>query len=131
MYYKIELPERKITTITAAIVATEMLSNIYSGYVELHLKDINAFKSHKIKLPLYSCLVVQNEMYGTTLKKALPLLMAENIKIIIFIPVLSVSGNYTYQQKRIQQLNDFIFSDEFKKIFCYTQLNSMEHTTIN
>ena len=131
MYYKLELPQRKITTVTADIVAAEILNNAYRGYVQLPVKDIDAFWSGKLKLPQLSCVLVQNEMYGNTLKKALPRLMEENTVIIIFIPVFFVARNYIYQQKRVQQLNDFIFSDEFKKIFCSAQLNVLEYTTIN
>lgn len=123
MYYKLDLQRREITTITYAGLNedTEKLSAF--NYELIFLSDVEVFISSNAKLPEKSFLISLNETYSRSLKQALPVLIEENISLIIFLPVLISSNHNKYQQKEVQQLNDFIFSGEFKNIFSYTQPN--------
>ena len=121
MYYKLNLKDKKITTISSIILQedTKQLSN--TGYELIFLSDLDAFVKQKIQLPHHSFLVAFNESYSYTLKNALPSLISENISLIIFLPVLIAHNSNNYQEQEVQQLNEFIFSTEFKNIFSYTQ----------
>ncbi|MFM9909234.1 MAG: hypothetical protein ACKVOW_07795 [Chitinophagaceae bacterium] len=130
MYYKLHLKDKKITTISTVVLQddTKILGN--TGYELIFLSDLDAFVKQKIQLPHHSFLVAFNESYSYTLKNALPALIDENISLIIFLPVLIANNSNNYQDKEVQQLNDFIFSAEFKNIFSYTQPICQTSTTI-
>lgn len=123
MYYKLDLQRREITTITYAGLNedTEKLSAF--NYELIFLSDVEVFISSNTKLPEKSFLISLNETYSRSLKLALPVLIKENISLIIFLPILISPTTTKYQQKEVQQLNEFIFSEEFKNIFSYTQPN--------
>lgn len=123
MYYKLDLQRREITTITYAVLNedTEKLSAF--NYELIFLSDVEVFISSNAKLPEKSFLISLNETYSRSLKLALPVLIKENISLIICLPILISPTTTKYQQKEVQQLNEFIFSEEFKNIFSYTQPN--------
>lgn len=121
MYYKIELPENKITTITALNLEQDSKLLNSSGYELVFLSDLEEHTRHQIKLPKNSFLIAASESYSNLLKAALPLLVHDKINIVIFIPILLIPSNDTHNEKKVQQLNEFIFSEEFKNIFGYTQ----------
>lgn len=130
MYYKLDLQSREITTITYAGLNEETQKLSEFSHELIFLSDVEAFINSKAKLPEKSFLISLNETYSHSLKQALPVLVEENISLIIFLPILISSNRNKYQQKEVQQLNDFIFSEEFKNIFGYTQPNCRTSTTI-
>jgi hypothetical protein len=130
MYYKLDLPERKITTISSAAIDEESSNLNKNDYELIFLHDLEAFTNQKGKLPDNSFLITLNDTYSHSLKKALPILIKKHISIIIFLPIVVSSNNNNYQQHNVQQLNEFIFSEEFKNIFSYSQLNSPLPTTV-
>ncbi len=100
------------------------LSNVgVSQVVLLYIEDYAAKTppGRKIKLPKNSFLIAASESYSNLLKVALPSLGHDKINIVIFIPILLIPSNDTHNEKKVQQLNEFIFSEEFKNIFGYTQ----------
>lgn len=124
MYYKLDIASQKITTISSYALHDEISNLNVNDYHLILLTDLDAFINNKIALPAHSYMVAANELYSYSLKKALPVLVNDQVSIIIFLPILISSTNNKYQEKQVQQLNGFIFSDEFKNIFSYTQLNS-------
>ncbi|MBK8712998.1 MAG: hypothetical protein IPL97_14195 [Niastella sp.] len=121
MYYKLELPENKITTITAINLEQDSKLLNSSGYELVFLSDLEEYTRHEVKLPNSSFLIAANESYSNLLKVALPSLVHNKINLVIFIPILLIPSNETHSEKQVQQLNEFIFSEEFKNIFGYTQ----------
>ncbi len=121
MYYKLELPKRKITTITTAGLEQDSKFLNNSGCKLIFISDLEAYAELRSKLPNYSFLVTVTESYSNILKLALPFLVHDKINIVIFIPILMVPDNSIHKEKQVQQLNEFIFSEEFKNIFDYTQ----------
>jgi hypothetical protein len=130
MYYKLDLAEKKISTITSTVLEEDTKWLNANNYELIFLSDLEAFTNQKIKLPNNSFLIALNETYSYLLKRALHVLIKEQVSIIIFLPIIVTSDNEKYQQKEIQQLNEFIFSEEFKNIFSYTQLNNTTATTM-
>jgi hypothetical protein len=129
MYYKLDIASRKITTISSYTLHVEISNLNINDYSLISLADLNTFMNNESKLPTHSYMIAVNEFYSYTLKKALPVLIKDEVSIIIFLPILISSTNNKYQEKQVQQLNGFIFSDEFKNIFSYTQLNSQSQAT--
>lgn len=121
MYYKLDMACLKITTISSQSLEAEIGYLNNNNYSLILLTDLDAFIKQQSKLPAHSFLIAINDLYSYSLKKALPVLIKNHISIIIFLPILISSGNPGYQQKEVQQLNGFIFSDEFKNIFSYSQ----------
>jgi hypothetical protein len=121
MYYQLELPERKISTVSISVFENNCKELIRNDCEIIFLSDLEAFAIQQLKLPDRSFLIAQNESYTYILKTALPSLLSNNIVIIIFIPVIVTESNNIHNEKQVQQLNEFIFSDEFKNIFNYTQ----------
>ncbi|MCW3107547.1 MAG: hypothetical protein JWQ09_2053 [Segetibacter sp.] len=130
MYYKLDLTQRKITTITSLAVEEESKYLNGNDYELIVLTDLDAFTVKNEKLPQHSFLIILNDVYSHSLKMALPRLVSEHISIIVFLPILISSNSNQYRQKAVQQLNDFIFSEEFKNIFSYAQPNSHLSATI-
>lgn len=129
MYYKLDIASLKITIISSHALQAVACDLNNNNYNLISLADIDAFINQGAKLPTSSFLIVVNDFYSYVLKKALPLLIKDQVSIIIFLPILISSSNHGYQKKQVQQLNGFIFSDEFKNIFSYTQLNSQYPAT--
>lgn len=121
MYYQMNLPEIKITTISSYAMEEKSLYLQKNNYEFIFLTDLNLFTNQGVKLPPDSFLIILNDTYSDALKKALPVLIKEHISIIIFLPVLVSPDNNKYQKKNVQQLNEFMFSEEFKNIFSYAQ----------
>ncbi len=121
MYYMLELPDKKVTTITASHFEQHCKLLNSKGYELVFLSDLEEFASSLSKLPANSFLIALNESYSSILKTSLPALLKNNIHIIIFIPIIVVQGDNNRKEAQVQQLNEFIFSDEFKNIFSYTQ----------
>ena len=121
MYYQMNLPEIKITTISSFAMEEKSLHLQRNNYELVFLTDLNLFTYQGVKLPADSFLIALNDTYSYALKKALPVLIKEHVSIIIFLHVLVSSDNSKYQQKNVQQLNEFIFSEEFKNVFSYAQ----------
>jgi reverse gyrase len=119
MYYQLELPRRKISTVSILFFESNCKELIRSDYEIIFLSDLEAFAIRQSKLPDRSLLIAQNESY--ILKTALPTLLSKNITITIFIPIIVVEGDNIHKEKQVQQLNEFIFSEELKNIFNYTQ----------
>lgn len=123
MYYKIELKIRTVTAIAYPVLVedTKKLSN--NDYELIFLSDLESLIHQKAALPEKSFLIGTNETYCDTLKDALPVLIKENISLVIFLPVLISPNSKKFHQKEVQQINEFLFSGEFKNIFSYTQPN--------
>lgn len=129
MYYKLDLKNRKIITISSASVEEQSINLNKNNYELIMLSQLEAFTNQQANLPDNSFLIALNDVYSYSLKRALPILIKEHISIIIFLPILVSSNNNQYQGKTVQQLNEFIFSEEFKNVFSYTQPNTMLLTT--
>ena len=121
MYYKLDLENRKITTISSATVEEQSINLNKNNYELIILSQLEAFTNQKVNLPDRSFMIALNDAYSHSLKRALPGLIKKHISIIIFLPIIISDNNNQYQEKSVQQLNEFIFSEEFKNIFSYTQ----------
>ena len=130
MYYQLELPERKISAVSVSVFEDKCKELIRNDSEIIFLSDLEAFALNQLKLPGSSFLIAQNESYSNILKTALPALLSNNIVIIIFIPVTVAESNNIHNEKQVQQLNELIFSDDFKNIFSYTQPICKTSTTI-
>jgi hypothetical protein len=118
-----DLREREVTTITYTVLEEDTRDLSNNGYELIFLPDLGAFINQKTTLPGKSFLIGTNQTYSHILKNALPFLIKENISLVIFLPVLIAPNSKKYHQKEVQQINEFLFSDEFKNIFSYTQPN--------
>lgn len=123
MYYKLDLANRKITTLADDALREHAGQLNNNHFRSISLSDIKSFIGHKNPLPENSFLILLSESYSSLLRKSLPVFIKKNISIIIFLPVTIFSNNNKYLRKQAQELNEFIFSDEFKDIFCFTQPN--------
>jgi hypothetical protein len=130
MYYKIEVAKTQVSLIEkSALQCTASLLRD-NKYKPIHLSQVRKFIKKRTALPGKYYLLISKQTYGSLLKIALPLLAKEKVVIVILIPVILVSCCNKYHQVKVQQLNDFIFSEEFKNIFSYTQPNSQLPATI-
>jgi hypothetical protein len=130
MYYKIEVAKAGMSLIekpALQLIASQLRENKYKP---IYLSHIRRFLKKKTALQGSYYLLISKQLYGPLLKKALPLLAEEKIILIILLPVIVSSNCNKYHQVKVQQLNDFMFSEEFKNIFSYTQPNSQLPATI-
>lgn len=130
MYYKLDLRTHTISVIMSAVLEEDAKKLSENDYELIFFYDLEAYVNHKKTLPPKSFLIALNEMYSYSLKEALPVLIKENISLIIFLPVLISASNDQYRHKELHQLNEFIFLGEFKNTFRYTQPNIQLSSTI-
>lgn len=130
MYYKIEVEKAVLSLIEkSALHFTE--SDLHAKkYKPIYLSHIRKFIENGTTLPGNYYLLISKQTYGPLLKKALPLLAKEKVAITILLPVIVSHNCNKYHQLKVQQLNDFMFSEEFKNIFSYAQPNTQLPPTI-
>jgi uncharacterized protein YggT (Ycf19 family) len=85
----------------------------------IFLSDIIAFINQQKSLPINSFIIALNDTYHNTLKTALPHLIRADISMIMFLPILVSLNNKERQEKQAQQLNEFVFSEEFQNVFSH------------
>ena len=124
MYYKIEVVWATLNLIEKSALLFTVLQLRNKNYEPIYLSHIRRFIKRRTALQGNYYLLISKQLYGPLLKKALPLFVKQKVAIVLLLPVI-VSGNCRkYHQLRVQQLNDFMFSEEFKNIFSYTQPNN-------
>ncbi|HQW84088.1 MAG TPA: hypothetical protein PK987_06505 [Ferruginibacter sp.] len=130
MYYKIEVAKAVVSLIEQSAVQCTASQLRDNNYKPVHLSQIRKFVKQKTALPGTYYLLISKQKYGSLLKIALPLFAKEKEAIVILLPIIVSSNCNKYHQLKVQQLNNFMFSDEFKNIFCYTQPNTSLIPTI-
>jgi hypothetical protein len=88
MYYKLDIASQKITTISSYDLYVETSSLNLNDYSLISLTDLDAFINNKAIQPHRSYIIAANELYSYSLKKALPVLIKNQISIIIFLQIL-------------------------------------------
>lgn len=107
LYYKIDLLQRKMTTIESHELKKDASTLFDQDYELIRLGKLKAFLNHTTKLPEKSFLVVLNNAFPYVFTKALPALKNKEINLILFIPALIVATDEKYQDIRMQLLNLF------------------------
>lgn len=123
MYYKLNLAEAKITSITLSALKEDMDNLFDEDYKLIKSAALKAIINHKTPLPQRSFFVAVNESCVRTIIKALPVLKKEQLSIIIFIPTFLVESNNGSQEMQ-PGLQQFIFHEVLKNKSGDTQLNS-------
>lgn len=115
MFCKLEVHDRKITLISFEALLSESTNLSNSSYEFIVLTDLNLFIHHQNKLPDNCFLIAFNASYTHLLKRAIPILMQENISMVIFIPILKSLENTGMQKKESPRMSDLSFVGEFEK----------------
>ncbi len=97
IYYKFDLKGNKITAITFNIFKEETNKLFDKGYQLIGLPELKALIKYKTKLSENLFMVAVNNSFAQYVNDALPILIDEQINIIIFIPTFIVSSNNKYQ----------------------------------
>ena len=130
MYYKIEVAKAGVTLIEKFAVQCTVSELRENKYKLIYLSHLRKFIKRRTALPGKYYLLISKQKYGSVLKMVLPLLAKEKVAIVILLPVVVSCNCNKYHQVKVQQLNDFMFSEEFKNIFSYTQPNRQLAATI-
>ena len=130
MYYKIEVAKAGVNLIDKSALHFTISQLRNKNYKPIYLSHIRRFIKKRTPLKGNYYLLISKQLYGLLLKKALPLLVTEKNAIVLLLPVIVSCNSKKYHQLRVQQLNDFMFSEEFKIIFSFTQPNNQVPATI-
>jgi hypothetical protein len=109
MYYKVDLPGKKITTIPFSDLEKEAKLLIDNDYELIAFHDAKAF-TDKEKLPRHSLLIVSGEAYNISIKEIFPFFLKEQISIFIFLPVIVPADNKA-RTKQVQDFSQSLFND--------------------
>ena len=106
MYYKLNLAEAKITSITLRALKEDMDRLFDEDYELIRPAALKAILNHKTPFLNDHFFVAVNESCVHILIKALPVLKKEQLSIIIFIPTFLVESNNVSHEihPRLQQL---------------------------
>ncbi len=120
LYYKIDLIQKKITTIKFHDLKKDTSNLFDQDYELIRLGKLKAFIDHKMELPEKSFLVVFNNSFTYVFTKALPVLRNKQIDLIIFIPYSSLPAI----------INTRTYKDSFSIIFFSKSLKiNRQHPT--
>src|SRR5437868_13568794 len=131
MYYRIDLQKREISTVSFSALDQEAKHLHNLDYEFIFLSNVKAFIMQKQKLPNKSIFIALNEIYSHLLAMFLPILVNQEISIIIFLPIIISSNCSEYSQTAVQQLIQFLFSEEFKNMSSYTHENSEDDSIMS
>lgn len=116
MYYRFDVAEQKITTVTFRALKKDIDKLFNENYELMRMATLKKIVNHKTKLPGNSILVVENESCTATLVKALPFLMKNKVLMIIFIPTFLVVNNDKLHGIHAHRSKSVFFENFKKKI---------------
>ncbi len=104
MYYVLDLGKRKITTASLPSLKNDINKLFNEDYELIRIASLREFMKHETKLTENSILIAANESCIYTILKVFPLLLKQNISIIIFIPIFLLTNKFQEIQAALNQL---------------------------